>query len=239
MRILGLSKKGIKEKNEDCYLLDNKCFYNESIDIDCCKCVFVFDGVGGGKDGLMASICARDYLCNKFDFITTASNEAIAQILMDINKNITTNIPNSGTTIAGIIINNTNLKVINIGDSKVYRIRMDIVKQLTHDDTYYQYLKNINDVNCDKYKNSHIITACLGMETLNNKNIHIKDIDFGIMEGDIFVICTDGVSDLVSEETILDICKKNNNISNIMSSLEKEVIDKGMHDNYTLIVLEV
>jgi len=238
MKIMGLSKRGIKEVNEDCYSIDNKCFYNEKVMLDKALSLFVFDGVSTSNDGKNASLLAANIVANSYEKLFEYSDNEIKSLLKDINdKIISENI--GSTTIAGFIIFGSNLKIINMGDSKVYRVREGLLKKLTVDDTYYEYLKSINNENYNQYENSHIITSCLGMPNFDCNNIHLKEVDFGIMEKDVLFVCSDGVSDLINETELVSILDSDDSLEKKVDIMDKLIIDRGMHDNYTLIIMEV
>lgn len=240
MKIVGLSKKGlVKTNNEDCYVIDSKSFYNDSIVLDKATSIFVCDGVSNSNSGENASKLVCDELANNYsNFINFAKNECL-DFIEDVNRKLLIKFEGSYTTIAGLVINEDVLKVINVGDSKVYRYREGMLKQLTIDDTYYEYLKSINDESYKDYEGSHAITACLGMNNFDKKNVHYNEIEFGIMPKDKIFVCSDGVSDMISKDELINILEQNIDINDIIVLMENKIVSNGAKDNYTIVLMEV
>lgn len=240
MKIVGLSKKGlVKENNEDCYVIDGKSFYNDSTILEEATSVFVCDGVSNSNSGENASKLVCDELAHNYsDFINFTKDQCL-EFIESVNEKLINGFEGSYTTIAGLIINEDLLKIINVGDSKIYRYREGMLKQLTIDDTYYEYLKSINDESYKEYENSHSITACLGMNNFDKKNVHYNEIEFGIMPKDKILVCSDGVSDMIVKDELVNLLSENKDISDIIVLMENKIISNGAKDNYTIVLMEV
>ncbi len=240
MKVEGVSNKGlVKSNNEDCYVIDDKYLFDTSFCYEKANLIFVCDGVSESKLGAYASKFVCDDISKNYNNIISFTDEQLRKYFEGINDSLVKNCDKAYTTIAGIITTKNFLKVVNVGDSKVYRFREEILKQLTTDDTYYEYLKRINDQKYEEYKNSHIITNCLGQNKFDKNSIHINNIEFGVMEKDIFLICSDGVSDMVSRDYIVSVLLSKKSLKSKIKALEKEVLKNGAIDNYTMILLEV
>lgn len=240
MKIETVSNKGVvKEINEDCYTIDDRLFYDARFHGKDCKQIFVCDGVSQCENGDKASRFVCDKLALDYKNMGMFQDKEIRAYFDNLNEQLIQMYDNAYTTVAGIIIRDSTLIVVNVGDSKVFRFRNGLIKQLSKDDTYYEYLKDIKDPNCELYANSHTITNCIGVSSFNSNNMHINEIEYGIMEKDIFVICSDGVSDMLNESKMLEIFEGKESLKNKLKAMEKEIIYQGALDNYTLVLLEV
>lgn len=245
---MGVTNKGlVRTNNEDHILIGDIIYGNDStfniVSNDIFK-FFVFDGVGGNNAGEIASCLAAKLLSEN---ISLNSIDEIIFNLQNINHKIIEKsieheeYKNMATTIAGIIIQKNNFFVLNVGDSRVYRYRHEMFHQFSKDHTYYQELldKGISEDFAIKYKNSHIITKCLGVSLLRPEDISLVHVENGILPGDCFVICSDGVTDMISDDDILDILIDNKSIDTIYEKMVSKVISNGAKDNYSLILIQV
>lgn len=210
----------------------------------------VFDGMGGEYGGEIASLVAveklEDYLkrydnkiIEKFnDHIirfTQSSNNAVCKKILENNKRM-------GTTYALITINEENAKVANVGDSKVFLYRDDCLTQITIDHNHAQTLLEMglvqkNDARYNQNKSkltqyigipeSELIIEPFISETLQLKN---KDIIF---------LCSDGLTDMLTELTIIHVLGMQLNTIEKARKLVSMALENGGDDNITLILLEM
>ena len=144
-----------------------------------------------------------------------------------------------GTTLVSALINNNELLLSNAGDSRCYIIRKGIISQLTVDNSYVQYLLSKGAISTEEANNHpqrNLITKAIGLEG----NIDI-DVDcIKLYPEDILLLCTDGLTSMLSDEEILHIILKNKgNIENATQSLVRKAKDNGGTDNITAILVEV
>jgi protein phosphatase len=234
MRVIGISNKGLKKEiNEDCYLIDDSVLYDSSFDSDKATAAFVCDGVSNSNSSLQAS----KFVCEEISD-TYLNVKSEREYINSINNKLIKNYKDSHTTIAGVFIKEDKITSVNVGDTKVYILKNDVLTQISIDDTYYEYLKSINDPSYVNYKNSHIITACLGSKVFNKNSVHVVDVDNDLKKGDCIVVCSDGVSDMVEKDKLEYYLSLKEALEVRVDKIEKRITFKGAKDNYTMLVIE-
>lgn len=216
----------VYDHNEDSYCVNDNYFqdvnFSSIANDDLLACVF--DGVGGAESGeIVSSFCAKMF--SELDRSVFINNNSIKENIRSINKAVINEFGanKSASTLAGVYINNDVTKIFNIGDSRVYRISNNLIHQYTVDDT----LETIGE-------RSHVITNYFGNNDLIEYEIHLMDCSFG--EGDIILICSDGVSDYCDLDEIFDE-NGENNLETIALNIQKEIISNGAKDNYTILLI--
>lgn len=214
----------VRSINEDNYLIDNQDFSNifESNNYKA-KQLIVFDGIGGLDFGEVASKEARNYLekelkANNVVDALVNTNTQLLKVLDNLN------VDSFGTTVAGIKFNKNKIEVFNMGDSRVYRFRRGILVKLSKDHTFQ----------------NNVITSYLSKSNLNQINdIHYEVNEVGSLLNDIFLLTTDGVTDLITDEELSDILSSSDTLLEKHDLICDLVLTRGAHDNFTLIVYEV
>ena len=176
--------------------------------------VIVCDGIGGTSGGEVASKAAALEVCDYFEKnqkleiksrileSIKSANDKILQIAKSDNK-----ISDLGTTCVVAFLKNNDLYVANVGDSRAYLISEDKIKQITNDHSVVNELLMQGKITSDEAKianNKNIITRALG--SLNS----IPDFyEMNIKNDDKILICTDGLTNCLSNEEIYNILTKN------------------------------
>lgn len=241
----------IRKNNEDSYYFDrdygNKLNYTQTKVIENEFAVFgVFDGVGGAKYGELASYIATSTL-DEFYLELKNKNQDIDSVIekyIDIaNGKICTEIKQKkvksiGCTMAIICIKNNIATIFNIGDSRIYIFRNKKLKQITKDHTNVESLIKLgvmkkNDIKADKIT----LTQYLGITSEEmiiqpyiSPKIYLKNKD-------IFLVCSDGLTNMVSLKDISEIILNNKNLS--APKLTQAAIKNGGKDNITAISIYV
>lgn len=125
----------------------------------------------------------------------------------------------------------------HVGDSKLYHIHKDSIVQITKDHTYANLLVDrgqaaFNEAYLDNSAN--MLTRAVGVEDI----IFSDSGSFGVESGDKLILCTDGLSGTLSENTMFELLH-DSPIENSANKLVKAAIDCGTRDNVTAIVVEV
>ena len=176
--------------------------------------VVVCDGIGGTSGGEVASEAAALEVCDYFEKnqkleiksrileSIKSANDKILQIAKSDNK-----ISDLGTTCVITFVQNDNLYVANVGDSRAYLISEDKIKQITNDHSVVNELLMQGKIASDEAKianNKNIITRALG--SLNSTP---DFYEMNIKNNDKILICTDGLTNCLSNEEIYNILTKN------------------------------
>ncbi|MBR5451642.1 MAG: Stp1/IreP family PP2C-type Ser/Thr phosphatase [Clostridia bacterium] len=205
----------------------------------------VCDGMGGTSGGSIASEMTvsrfKDTAENmglavsrsKDAFHTSAINSANALIFDKANNDA--DLKGMGTTVVSVVVSDGVAYIAHVGDSRAYYIKDGKVSFVTKDHSMLQSLVEtgkISDDEAKNYKHKNIITRAVGV----GKSV---DIDFDVVDAPCgyILLCTDGLTNLLSEETICQIIT-----DDYPSSAEKLVEaanEQGGYDNITALVIKL
>lgn len=241
MKFFGYSDRGlVRRENEDSF------FVPEENDEH--KLFLIADGIGGESHGKLASMMAVDNIVKYFienennikdykEFLTEAIKNA-----NDTVRKFASGRPEferMGTTLVAALIKDDNVIISNAGDSRCYMIRKGIISQLTVDNSYVQYLLEKGAISAEEAFNHpqrNLITKAIGFE----KNVEVDVENIKLYPKDILLLCTDGLTTMLSDEDILHIIlNEKGNIEQATYSLIKEAKNNGGTDNITVILVEV
>jgi PPM family protein phosphatase len=240
-----------------CTLLGNYRENNEdSIDLktfpDMTVCL-VADGMGGQAAGEVASKRAieivprelKKYLSGAISndetktiirrSIVQANEEIMAMAALDRE------LKNMGTTIVVAVWRKGSsvLYVTGMGDSRAYLVRNKKIEQLTIDHSIAQALveaKTISAAEARVHRYRNVLWKYLGSPEVG-EGPEVKLVS--IQAGDRFLLCTDGLSGVVSDEQLLDYVGQKENVQECAEGLGQLALDSGSRDNISCIVLEV
>jgi protein phosphatase len=213
-----LSEKGlVRAKNEDNII--SFSFENEN---DKWDCFAVADGVGGHNAGDLASSLVVEKLKDLIisDFDPKNIKDLIVKTINNINQ---------------IIYNKNLLHIGHVGDSRAYLLREKSLELLTQDHSIVGELVKqgkITKAEAMTHPRKNIILQAVGLE----ENLRVDYIKKELHDNDSIILCTDGFSDLITEEEIQDVF--NNNESDIIVRLKEIIIERGAHDNYSIIIVK-
>lgn len=239
----------VKDNNEDCFVLNDVAYYDQNADhTSMVLLAAVFDGVGGSNYGEVASQMAATLLARSYQKLMDSSLIEMEQVIHQINEALLQKMIEKpiyrgfATTIAGVVIQKDTLVTYNLGDSRIYRLRSGLLRQLSIDDTYFNLMKSMGRASTEdyhKYENSHVITAYLGKKDLEPDEIHVLEFSYGVTSGDIILICSDGVTDMCDDQTLETILSKSIPVSEKSTEIIEVIESNGSKDNYTFIMIEV
>lgn len=205
------------------------------------------DGMGGYNAGEVASSmavkAAKEYIEKNFKG-NNSNNEQIKELLTKAmeyankvvyEKSINVKeMQGMGTTLEITIIYNNNIYIGHIGDSRVYRIREKAIQKLTKDHSYVQTLiedGTINEEEAFYHPKRNMLTKALGCTEEAEPDIYVEDIK----ENDIILISSDGLTNMVRENEVLEIITKEG--KNSANALVEKANENGGYDNITVIVI--
>jgi protein phosphatase len=169
----------------------------------------IADGMGGHAAGEVASKIVIGTMESLDDDRSLGDLiAALREAVLDANQRIADAVQKNpdldgmGTTLTALRFVGSRVGLVHVGDSRAYLLRGDVLSQITHDDTYVQYLVDTGKITPDEAKDhprkSVILRALRGAEV---------ELDVSIREAhpdDRYLLCSDGLSDVVSTETIAD-----------------------------------
>ena len=145
-----------------------------------------------------------------------------------------------GTTLVGVVIKGNQLAVLNIGDSRLYRIRAKEIEQITQDHTIageQEKMGLLTKEEASHHPQKHILTSALGIEAAENLRMDLSLVD--IEKKDLYLMCSDGLSDMLSDKEILAAINssKEKSLEKMSLSLMQQANRAGGRDNITIILL--
>ena len=243
--ICALSNTGkVRKHNEDSFLIMGQV-KNSSLYIKQAQSPFllaVADGVGGEEKGEVASNMALLQL-SKFKDIDNSN--ALAQYIININSSLCDFIKDNpdhakmGTTLAGMVCYNNQIRTFHAGDSRVYRFRQGFLRQLTRDHSLIQSLLEAGEITreeMENHPNKHIILKVLGGNCDRPLDPDVEETGNDFHQKDIYLICSDGLSDMVPLEEIETVLSLDKSISAKTQLLVNAANDHGGKDNITVVL---
>jgi serine/threonine protein phosphatase PrpC len=145
-----------------------------------------------------------------------------------------------GTTVVGVIIEGDRLALVNVGDSRLYRIRDGEIEQLTEDHSLVAEQERkglLTKEEANRHPQKHILTSALGIGPIENITIDLSLLE--IREKDLYLICSDGLTDMIGDKEILTTANvfESKSLKKIGLSLIQQANLAGGRDNITVILL--
>lgn len=142
------------------------------------------------------------------------------------------------TTAVTAYIDDYDLYVANIGDSRAYIIRDNMLNQITEDHTYVNNLVHagtLTEHEAKMHPQKNIITKALGAETGVEPDFYRTEL----IDDDIILLCSDGLYGEVSETEIVDLVGQDDDLNNTCRQLVKAANNSGGNDNITVICIKI
>ncbi|GAX90421.1 Stp1/IreP family PP2C-type Ser/Thr phosphatase [Effusibacillus lacus] len=234
----------VRQINEDEFALH--------VDLDPYQVVLVADGMGGHLAGEIASSIAVEvagqYLREKLSAKTGQEAEpdlsdSIVEAILLANEEIfrrgqsTSGYSGMGTTIVAGIVSPHSITMGYIGDSRGYLIKPEGIRQLTDDHSLVNELyKNgqLTEEEVNSHPQRNILTRALGTD----QRVEVDLINTRWKEGDILLLCTDGLTNLVSDEEIEQVMKHVGSLEEKIDKLIERALEEGGTDNITVVALQ-
>ena len=247
--ILGLTDTGmVRKKNEDAIGFDSAL-----------GLVVLADGMGGHRGGEIASGLTVDEIINSvqkklptiepgqtdpdngFSLESICIQEAIESANRLVFKTAEDNPDHRGmgTTVVVLQFYNNTFSLAHIGDSRCYRLRRDKLEQITKDHSLLQELIDRGFYTPEEAKNSmnkNLVTRALGIDPVVTADIQ-EDI---VMKNDIYLLCSDGLTDFVEDEYIyLTIKRFSDNLEEAAKQLITKANKNGGKDNISVMLCQI
>jgi serine/threonine protein phosphatase PrpC len=206
----------------------------------------VCDGMGGHAGGAIASQTAvqsiRQYLENQY---FGNPQEAIFQALQVANQEIyykaqiNAELRGMGTTCVLLLLRNGQAYWGHIGDSRLYLCRQGQIQRLTKDHSFVQSLVDlglIDDQEAEQHPRKNELLKAMGTDLISDPEVYGSSLT--PLQGDCFLLCTDGLNSLVSDEGILEVLQAKIDIQYKALRLVEIANAMGGYDNITVQLLE-
>ncbi|MDD2512451.1 MAG: protein phosphatase 2C domain-containing protein [Proteiniphilum sp.] len=233
----------VRDKNEDMVLVAGELFRDADwqVDLELTEKVrlaaVVADGMGGHRSGEVASEMAaasfRDFVVSMPPaFPATLLKELIRGWAEQMHQELLRKGASSalfsgmGTTFCGLLFYESTVLAINIGDSRLYRYRDSVLKQISIDHSLRQLTGDITLPSNQIYNS---LGAC------ESVYVDIRDLTGQLFQGDRFLICSDGLSDMVSDEQIEQLLEHNAPAATLFDAARTA----GGKDNISLVLITI
>lgn len=241
MKVFGISHRGVvRKENQDCFRFDAPKG-TELLSAVLC------DGMGGAQAGSVASAMAADA------FMSHAANSLDEDSTPEDMQNILTDAVNyanikvydrsfsdfacmgMGSTLVAMLMNSRSTVVANVGDSRAYYIYKGTIQQITCDHSLVEELVRKGQISPEQareHPQKNIITRAVGVES----SVKCDIFRAKAAPGSSVLLCSDGLSNLVSDEEILTVLKENRDCETAARVLLGLALERGAPDNVTVVI---
>ena len=218
-----------RRRNEDAYVVQPPLFA-------------VADGMGGAQAGEIASRIAASALR---DSGPGAGEDAVVALIQEANRRVYEAATSDearagmGTTMTAALVEGDTVRIGHVGDSRAYRVRDGALQQLTDDHSLVAELVRsgrLSPEEADVHPQRSVITRVLGTDP----EVDVDTFEVEARPGDVFMICSDGLTSMVDDASILDVVEHNRtSLDRTARALVDAANKGGGEDNITVIVFEL
>ena len=254
--VVGMTDVGrVREHNEDSFLVMNRADGRRTasaerldVGLDGALLLAVCDGMGGAAAGEVASRMAADRIATdlgKADFsdsspdqIASMMDHAVQQANADIHGAALANPSQKGmgTTMTAAVVTPGRVFISQVGDSRAYLLRKNLLNQLTKDQSLIGQLieeGTLTEEEAEKLGGRNIVLQAVGVE----ENLRVDTKYWPLLRGDVLLVCSDGLSGMVKDAQMKEILQAHaEDPGKAAESLIAEANKNGGRDNVTAIV---
>lgn len=243
MQYWGLTDPGcVRPQNQDTYRI-------EQLDRNTLLCV-VCDGMGGAKSGNVASTLAAEVFVEEVrqTWVSGMNPDETGQMLRGAVKlaNFTVfdqaqqleEFSGMGTTLVAALIQNKNVVLVNVGDSRAYRVNRNGIRRLTVDHSLVQMMVDRGELTPEvarTYPGKNYITRAIGTDPMVESDVFQLDME----RGDCLLLCSDGLSNVMDDQEILFEVVHGINKQYCCQRLLDVAKNRGAPDNVTSILVVI
>jgi len=220
-----------RRHNDDAYVCDPPLFA-------------IADGMGGAQAGEIASKLAAAAL-EDTDPGRLTGPERVASVIREANRRVHERAiadpatSGMGTTMTVALVEGTKVTFGHVGDSRAYRYRDGAFEQITEDHSLVnELLKSgkLSPEEADSHPQRSVITRAVGTDP----DVDVDSFTLDAEVGDVFLICSDGLTDMVDDEDIRSVLEKfHNDLDRATKSLVSAANRGGGEDNITVVAFEI
>ena len=215
------------------------------------KVFIVADGVGGNNSGEIASRTCVDEIAHYIethDLKQLTSEEDIQNFFVNCIKDVNFKILEfsqrheeswgMATTVVVAYLRAGKVYIFNVGDSRGYILRGELLTQITEDHTYVNSLVKagvITAAEAETHENRNMITRAVGAEYHVETDFFVEDVE----EDDRILLCTDGLYGEVGIERLIAELREDKAMTDTCEALVEVAKQNGGHDNITMVVVKV
>ncbi len=219
-----------RRRNEDAYVVEPPLFA-------------IADGMGGAQAGEVASRLAAAAL--RENAAVGGGEDRILDLIQEANRRVydrSSTDPNTsgmGTTITVALVGDGTVSFGHVGDSRAYLIRDGQIEQLTEDHSLVNELVKsgkLSEEEAEMHPQRSVITRALGTDP----DVDVDTFSVSAQTGDVFLLCSDGLTDMVAQEDILEVVERNRaDMDATVKALVKAANRGGGEDNITVVAFDI
>jgi len=218
----------VRRNNEDSYHARSPLFV-------------VADGMGGAQAGEVASAKAIEVFQDGLPDGPGTPEERLAALVVEANARVhelsvsDRELQGMGTTTTAVYVGEEEVALAHVGDSRAYLVRDGTFERLTTDHTLVDELLRqgrITEEEAEHHPQRSIVTRSVGPEA----EVQVDRLTLRGRDGDVFLICSDGLTSMVSEATVADIVGAGGTLDQIAGRLVRAANDAGGRDNITVLL---
>ena len=228
MKSKGLSDVGkVRQNNEDSFYCNNDD-----------KLFLVADGLGGHTAGEIASKIAVDLVVSNRPKTLEDLVDSLSQANTRVFEEAQVLGNDMATTMSAMIIDEDKAYIAHVGDSRIYLVRGSSIHCITNDHTPVMDSLRAGLITEEQAK-YHPLKHMLSRTVGTHQSVEIDPIIVELLPEDVFILCTDGLSNLLENEDIFFIVKANHEIDPdvITKDLVDTALERGGIDNTTVVVV--
>jgi PPM family protein phosphatase len=215
----------VRERNEDAVLVEPPLFA-------------VADGMGGHRGGQVASQVALETL----EQLEADDGGSLAEHVRGANRAVweraerDEQLSGMGTTLTAVRVNGTSAVLVHVGDSRAYLMRDGELRKLTTDHTLVDRMVRsgeITEAEADVHPHKNVLTRALGTDP----EVDVDERSVALEDGDRLLLCSDGLTGMVTEEQIRAILEANPAPQTAAERLVRAANRAGGVDNISVVVL--
>ena len=222
---------------------------NEDSALTSSSLLAVADGMGGHAGGEVASQIAIKTLAAMVPVLTAPDidTDSIEDLLLNSLHTIEGEISRvasdeielrgMGTTLTALLIRDGRVALLHVGDSRCYRLRGNTFEQLTHDHTVLQELLDSGTISMSEAAD-HPQRSMLTQVLMGEGSVAPVLMVYEVNSKDRFLLCSDGLSSVLTEKEIKSLLKKSNRDEAVVALVEATYVN-GAPDNVTVVVADV
>ncbi|MFZ4859442.1 MAG: Stp1/IreP family PP2C-type Ser/Thr phosphatase [Desulfuromonadaceae bacterium] len=234
---VGMTDKGARRSNnEDAFVI----LANE-------RYCSVADGMGGAAAGEVASKIFVDTVLELFSDITSQSEQEVDSTIREaflqgneriiLSAKANPSYEGMGCTAEVIAFFDERYTIGHVGDSRTYLFRGGELSQITKDHSYVQHQVDQGLISAEEARThtmKNVVLRALGID----ESLSLDIIRGRVLPGDIYLLCSDGLSDMLSDSTIVDVLETSFVLEQKVDMLIKGAIAAGGKDNVTVVLCQ-
>ena len=235
MQYWGITDRGVvRSQNQDAY--DVRVLDDGRI------LAVVCDGMGGARAGNVASTMTVELFFDAFSKGSGEDSHRMGQAAIQANDQVfqraimDDDCAGMGTTLVVALVGENGALLLNVGDSRAYRINQNGVRQITRDHSVVEDMIKSGQLTREEARNhprKNLITRALGCEPQLRADLFTEDT----AEGDWLLLCSDGLSNLVAEQEMLYEVIHGGDPDTCCQRLLEIALHRGAPDNVTVVLI--